>query len=146
MAVGLWVGRRENPRRIIFGWRQCTLWGVADPFLVQTSPLIMVGMMGVGFAVGFAQSHFEITAIAGLLMLCYLLLPVYRKLNIYTLSEYLSKRYDDRSRISYSIIMKDFNNRFCDDRSCVLYRVTIDQLFNSRRHRSDGSSGCKIGK
>ena len=54
----------------------------------------MVGMMGVGFAVGFAQSHFEITAIAGLLMLCYLLLPVYRKLKIYTLSEYLSKRYD----------------------------------------------------
>ena len=61
--------------------------------------------MGVGFAVGFAQSHFEITAIAGLLMLCYLLLPVYRKLKIYTLSEYLSHRYDDRSRVSYSVIM-----------------------------------------
>ena len=55
--------------------------------------------MGVGFAVGFAQSHFEITAIAGLLMLCYFFLPVYRKLNVYTLSDYLSRRYDDRSRV-----------------------------------------------
>ena len=65
----------------------------------------IVGMMGVGFAVGFAQSHFEITAIAGLLMLCYFFLPVYRKLNVYTLSDYLSRRYDDRSRISYALIM-----------------------------------------
>ena len=29
----------------------------------------MVGMMGVGFTLGFAESHFEITAIAGLLLL-----------------------------------------------------------------------------
>ena len=43
------------------------------------------------------ESHFEITAIAGLLMLCYFFLPVYRKLHIFTLSDYLSKRFDDRS-------------------------------------------------
>ena len=38
-------------------------------------------------------------------MLCYFFLPVYRKLNVYTLSDYLSKRYDDRSRVSYALIM-----------------------------------------
>jgi SSS family solute:Na+ symporter len=65
----------------------------------------MVGMMGVGFTLGFAESHFEITAIAGLLLLCYCFLPVYRKLNIYTLSDYLSRRYDDKSRVAYSVIM-----------------------------------------
>ena len=32
-------------------------------------------------------------------------LPVYRKLNIYTLSDYLSRRYDDRSRVAYALIM-----------------------------------------
>ena len=45
---------------------------------------------------GFAQSHFEISAIFGLLLLCYGFLPVYRKLNVYTLSEYMSRRYDDK--------------------------------------------------
>ena len=65
----------------------------------------MVGMMGVGFTLGFAESHFEITAIGGLLLLCYCFLPVYRKLNIYTLSDYLSRRYDDKSRVAYSVIM-----------------------------------------
>ena len=61
--------------------------------------------MAVGFSLGFVESHFEITAIAGLLMLCYCLLPVYRKLGIFTLSDYLSQRYDDRSRVAYSLIM-----------------------------------------
>ena len=31
--------------------------------------------------------------------------PVYRKLNIYTLSDYLSRRYDDRSWVAYALIM-----------------------------------------
>ena len=107
MAVGLWVGRREKSSKDYFlAGGSARWWGVAGSiFGSNVSANHMVGMMGVGFAVGFAQSHFEITAIAGLLMLCYLLLPVYRKLKIYTLSEYLSKRYDDRSRVSYSIIM-----------------------------------------
>ena len=107
MAIGLWVGRREKSSKDYFlAGGSARWWGVAGSiFGSNVSANHMVGMMGVGFAVGFAQSHFEITAIAGLLMLCYLLLPVYRKLKIYTLSEYLSKRYDDRSRISYSIIM-----------------------------------------
>ena len=58
----------------------------------------MVGMMGIGFSIGFAQSHFELGAIFGLMVLCYGFLPVYRKLKLYTLSEYLGRRYDDRSR------------------------------------------------
>ena len=49
----------------------------------------MVGMMAVGFGAGFVISYPEITAIAGLLLLCYFFLPVYRKLHIFTLSDYL---------------------------------------------------------
>ena len=107
MAVGLWVGRREKTSKDYFlAGGNARWWGVAGSiFGSNVSANHMMGMMGVGFAVGFAQSHFEITAIAGLLMLCYLLLPVYRKLKIYTLSEYLGKRYDDRARLSYSVIM-----------------------------------------
>ena len=107
MAVGLWAGRREESSSDYFlAGRDARWWGVAGSiFGSNVSANHLVGMMGVGFAFGFAQSHFEITAIAGLLMLCYLFLPVYRKLNIYTLSEYLGKRYDDRCRIAYAVIM-----------------------------------------
>ena len=107
MGVGLWAGRREDSSEDYFlAGKNTRWWGVAGSiFGSNVSANHIVGMMGVGFAVGFAQSHFEITAIAGLLMLCYFFLPVYRKLNVFTLSDYLSKRYDDRSRVSYALIM-----------------------------------------
>jgi len=75
MAVGLWVGRKEESSKDYFlAGRNARWWGVAGSiFGSNVSANHMIGMMGVGFAVGFAQSHFEITAIAGLLMLCYLL-------------------------------------------------------------------------
>ena len=39
------------------------------------------------------------------MLLCYGFLPVYRKLNLFTLSEYLRRRYDQRSQLSYAVIM-----------------------------------------
>ena len=107
MAVGLWVGRREKTSEDYFlAGKDTPWWGVAGSvFGTNVSANHMVGMMAVGFTLGFVESHFEITAIAGLLMLCYFFLPIYRKLHIYTLSDYLSKRYDDRARVAYSVIM-----------------------------------------
>ena len=107
MALGLWVGRREDSSEDFFlAGRDTRWWGVAGSiFGSNISANHIVGMMAVGFSLGFVESHFEITAIAGLLMMCYFLLPVYRKLNVYTLSDYLSRRYDDRCRVAYSLIM-----------------------------------------
>ncbi|MCH8192179.1 MAG: hypothetical protein IIC80_12605, partial [Chloroflexi bacterium] len=42
-------------------------------------------------------------AVFGLLMLCYFFLPFYRRMGVYTLSEYLGRRFDERSRLLYSI-------------------------------------------
>lgn len=107
MAVGLIAGRKEDTSEDYFlAGRGVPWWGVAGSiFGSNVSANHMVGMMGIGFSIGFAQSHFELGAIFGLMMLCYGFLPVYRKLNIYTLSEYLGRRYDERSRLVYAIIM-----------------------------------------
>ncbi len=107
MAVGLIAGRKEETSEDYFlAGRKIPWWGVAGSiFGSNVSANHMVGMMGIGFSIGFAQSHFELGAIFGLMMLCYGFLPVYRKLNVYTLSEYLGRRYDERSRLAYAIIM-----------------------------------------
>ena len=107
MAVGLIAGRKEDTSEDYFlAGRAVPWWGVAGSiFGSNVSANHMVGMMGIGFSIGFAQSHFELGAIFGLMMLCYGFLPVYRKLNVYTLSEYLGRRYDERSRLVYAIIM-----------------------------------------
>jgi len=107
MAVGLWAGRKEEDSTDFYlAGKTTRWWGVAGSiFGSNISANHIVGMMGIGFALGFVESHFEITAIAGLLLLCYGFLPVYRKLGVFTLSEYLAKRYNDASRVAYAIIM-----------------------------------------
>jgi SSS family solute:Na+ symporter len=107
MAIGLIAGRNEKTSEDYFlAGKSIPWWGVAGSIYgSNVSANHMVGMMGVGFSIGFFQSHFELGAILGLMVLCYFFLPVYRRLGVYTLSEYLGKRYDDRSRVSYAIIM-----------------------------------------
>ncbi|MEO1997816.1 MAG: sodium/solute symporter, partial [Planctomycetaceae bacterium] len=107
MVVGLIAGRKEDTSEDYFlAGRSIPWWGVAGSiFGTNVSANHLVGMMGIGFSVGFAQSHFELGAVFGLLTLCYLFLPVYRRLGIFTLSEYLGKRYGDSSRLLYAVIM-----------------------------------------
>ena len=107
MAVGFFAGRKEETSEDYFLAGKGIRWfGVAGSiFGSNVSANHMVGMLGVGFSIGFAQSHFELGAIAGLLLMCYGFLPVYRKLNLYTLSEYLERRYGPESRLMYALIM-----------------------------------------
>ena len=107
MTVGLIAARKEETSEDYFlAEKRVPWWGVAGSICgSNVSANHMVGMMGVGFSIGFAQSHFELGAIFGLLALCYGFLPVYRKLNVFTLSQYLGRRYDDRSRLAYAVIM-----------------------------------------
>ena len=108
MGVGLLASRGDgdSSEQYFLAGRQIRWWGVAGSIYgSNVSANHLVGMLGIGFSIGFAQSHFELGAIFGLLVLCYGFLPVYRRLKIYTLSEYLGQRYDDRSRLSYAVIM-----------------------------------------
>lgn len=107
MVVGLLAGRKEETSEDYFlAGRGIRWWGVAGSIYgSNVSANHLVGMLGIGFSIGFFQSHFEFGAIFGLMVLCYLFLPVYRKMGLYTLSEYLGKRYDDRSRMAYAVIM-----------------------------------------
>src|SRR5262245_32270535 len=104
-AFGMWIGRKEdNSQDYYLAGKTVAWWAVAGSiFGTNISSHHMVGMMGAGLKEGFAQANFEFGAIFGLLMLCYFFLPFYRRMGLYTLSEYLGRRFDDRSRLVYSI-------------------------------------------
>ena len=106
MGVGLWVGRRETGTEDFFlAGRKVRWWAVAGSiFGTNVSANHLVGMMGIGYSIGFAQSHFELGAIAGLMLLCYGFLPLYKRMGVFTLSEYLGNRYNEASRVLYSLI------------------------------------------
>jgi SSS family solute:Na+ symporter len=104
-GFGMWIGRKEeNTSDYYLAGKTVAWWAVAGSiFGTNISSHHMVGMMGAGLKEGFAQANFEFGAIFGLLMLCYFFLPFYRRMGLYTLSEYLGRRFDDRSRLLYSI-------------------------------------------
>jgi solute:Na+ symporter, SSS family len=104
-AFGMWIARRkDNTTDYYLAGRSVAWWAVAGSiFGTNISSHHMVGMMGAGLKEGFAQANFEFGAIFGLLSLCYFFLPFYRRMGLYTLSEYLGQRFDDRSRLVYSI-------------------------------------------
>ena len=104
LAIGLWVGRKEDTSEDFYlAGKTVPWWGVAGSiFGTNVSADHLIGMLGIGYSIGFAQAHFEYGAIAGLLMLAFLFLPLYRRMGLYTLSEYLARRYDERSSVLYS--------------------------------------------
>jgi len=104
-GFGMWIGRKEeNTSDYYLAGKTVAWWAVAGSiFGTNISSHHMVGMMGAGLKEGFAQANYEFGAIFGLLMLCYFFLPFYRRMGLYTLSEYLGRRFDDRSRLVYSI-------------------------------------------
>jgi SSS family solute:Na+ symporter len=104
-AFGIWIARKEeNTTDYYLAGRSIAWWAVAGSiFGTNISSHHMVGMMGAGLKEGFAQANFEFGAIFGLMMLCYFFLPFYRRMGVYTLSEYLGRRFDERSRLVYSI-------------------------------------------
>ena len=110
MAFGMYMGRREEGTRDFFlAGRNVAWWAVAGSvFASNVSSHHMVGMTGAGRKHGFAEANFEFGAICGLMMLCYFFLPLYRRMGVYTLSEYLGRRYDSRSQLLYSLTSMAF--------------------------------------
>lgn len=68
----------------------------------------IIGMMGIGYSIGFAQSHYEILAIPAILILVYIFIPLYRKKKFFTLSQFLEDRFNAHARLAYTILMLAF--------------------------------------
>jgi SSS family solute:Na+ symporter len=68
----------------------------------------IIGMMGVGYSIGFAQSHYEVWAVPAILVLVYVFIPIYRKKQFFTLSQFLENRYNAQARFVYTVLMLAF--------------------------------------
>jgi solute:Na+ symporter, SSS family len=68
----------------------------------------IIGMMGIGYSIGFVQSHYEVWAVPAILVLTYIFIPLYRKKQFFTLSQFLETRYNSYARIAYTIVMITF--------------------------------------
>jgi SSS family solute:Na+ symporter len=74
-----------------------TWWAIGASLIASNiSAEHFIGMSGSGFAMGLAISTYEWMAAATLILVAVFMIPLYLKNKIYTMPQFLSKRYDDR--------------------------------------------------
>ena len=101
--------KKKNAEEYFMAGRSLRWWSVAGSiFGTNIHAQQIIGMMGVGYSIGFAQSHYEIWAVPAILVLCYIFIPIYRKKNFFTLSQFLELRFNANARLVYTILMVTF--------------------------------------
>src|ERR1700751_3454118 len=74
-----------------------TWWAIGASLIASNiSAEHFIGMSGSGFALGLAISTYEWMAAATLLVVAVFIMPVYLQNRIYTMPQFLSKRYSDK--------------------------------------------------
>ncbi len=101
--------KKKSADEYFMASRSLRWWSVAGSiFGTNIHAQQIIGMMGIGYSIGFAQSHYEIWAIPAILVLCYIFIPIYRKKNFFTLSQFLESRFNANARLVYTILMVTF--------------------------------------
>lgn len=97
--------RKKNAEQYFLAGRNIRWWTVAGSvFGTNISSFHLIGMLGIGYSIGFVQAHYEIVFPA-VLLLCFVFLASYRRLEVFTLSQYLEIRYNEASRLIYTILL-----------------------------------------
>ncbi len=107
LTVGLYVSRRPKTSESYFLANRQLKWPFigASLFAANISAEHFVGLAGGGFAIGLAIGGFEWMAIFCLLPLILLFLPFYLKNQVYTVPEFLERRYSSGVRRLFSALM-----------------------------------------
>ena len=97
--------RNKNAEKYFLAGRSVKWWAVAGSiFGTNVSSFHLIGMLGIGYSIGFVQAHYEIVFPA-ILLLCYVFVATYRKMNVFTLSQYLEIRFNATARLIYSVLL-----------------------------------------
>ncbi len=107
MLFGLYISNREksnDARDYFLADKALPWWAVGGSLIASNiSAEQMIGMAGSGFTLGFAISTYELMAAATLLVVAKFLLPVFIKNDIYTMPQFIEKRFDGRVRVGLAI-------------------------------------------
>lgn len=99
VALGLWVSRKKNNKEktaedYFLASKSLPWWAIgASLIAANISAEQFIGMSGSGFAGGFAIASYEFMAALTILIVAKFFLPVFMKQGVYTIPEFVEKRY-----------------------------------------------------
>src|SRR3954467_12430794 len=104
-GIGYWAARREKQvsSDYFLAGRDVGWFAVgASLFASNIGSEHLVGLAGTGAASGLAVGHFEWLACFMLLLLGWLFVPFYLRSGVYTMPEFLERRYNSAARTYFS--------------------------------------------
>jgi SSS family solute:Na+ symporter len=104
IALGFWAGRGERDAEDYFLAGRSLPWALIGLSLYASnmSGASFVGLMGAAYQHGMVVFNYEWTATLVLVFFALFMLPVFLRARLFTLPEYLEKRFDRRSRWAYA--------------------------------------------
>jgi solute:Na+ symporter, SSS family len=106
IALGLFVSRRRTSAEDYFLASRSMTWPVIGLALLASniSSTTLIGLAGAAYATGISVYNYEWMATVVLAFFCLFFLPFLLRSQVYTLPEYLERRYDRRSRVYFSAL------------------------------------------
>ena len=104
VGVGLWVSREDEGHvkdtgDYFLAGKALPWWAIGASLIASNiSAEQFIGMSGSGFRLGLAIASYEWMAAVTLLVIAYFFLPIYLDKGIFTMPQFLEKRYDGRVR------------------------------------------------
>jgi solute:Na+ symporter, SSS family len=104
VGIGLWVsrekpGHEKDTSDYFLAGKMLPWWAIGASLIASNiSAEQFIGMSGSGFRVGLAIASYEWMAAITLLLIAWLFLPIYLEKGIFTMPQFLEKRFDGRVR------------------------------------------------
>jgi SSS family solute:Na+ symporter len=103
----IWSGLKRNKTEndYFMAGHSLRWWSVAGSiYSTNINAAQVIGMLGIGYSIGFAESNFEILPVIPIIALAYIFVPIYRRRQIFTLSQFLGHHYSQYAQLVYSVL------------------------------------------
>lgn len=107
-AIAQWVSRQRDHRRTASDYflagKSLPWWAIGTSLIAANiSAEQIIGMSGSGFAIGLGIASYEWMAALTLILVGKYFMPIFLKQRIYTMPQFLERRYDHRVRIVMAV-------------------------------------------
>ena len=125
LIVGFSTARRHARAEDYFLASRASRWPLIGMSLLSSniSSTALIGLAGAAYATGISVYDYEWSAAVILVIFCLFLLPFVLRSRVYTMPEFLERRYDARARI-YLALLTLLLNVFLDS-ACALYSGSL---------------------
>lgn len=109
LGVGLWVsrpkrGEEKNAADYFLASKGLSWWIIGASLIASNiSAEQFIGMSGSGFAIGMGIASYEFMAALTLVIVAVFFMPIFLKLGIYTMPEFLARRYNNRVKTTMAV-------------------------------------------